>query len=143
MTKSDRPRRPGDDLQDAGERLRLDKWLWAARLYKTRGLAAEAIDNGQVRLNGARVKPAHAVRPGDAVTVRKSGVVWDVRVTGLAERRGSATDAAGLYAETPESAALRTEEALRRKVAAANEPQFSGRPTKRQRRKLEDFLNEP
>ncbi|MEO5701874.1 MAG: S4 domain-containing protein [Casimicrobiaceae bacterium] len=141
MTNGHRPR--SGDPQEAGERLRLDKWLWAARFYKSRGLAAEAIDNGQVRLNGARVKPAHAVRHGDAIVVRKSGIAWDVRVTGLAERRGSATDAAGLYAEMPESAALRAQEALRRKAAAANEPLFSGRPTKRQRRKLEDFLNEP
>ena len=122
---------------------RFDKWLWAARFYKTRTLAAQAIEAGQARLAGGRVKPAHAVRSGDAVSVRKHGLVWEVEVTGLSDRRGSATDAAALYRETPESVALRAEEMLRRKAAAATEPGFAGRPTKRDRRKLADFLNEP
>jgi ribosome-associated heat shock protein Hsp15 len=122
---------------------RFDKWLWAARFYKTRTLAAQAIEAGQARLTGERVKPAHAVRCGDAVSVRKHGLVWEVEVTGLSDRRGSATDAAALYRETPESVALRAEEMLRRKAAAATEPGFAGRPTKRDRRKLADFLNEP
>ena len=122
---------------------RFDKWLWAARFYKTRTLAAQAIEAGQARLAGERVKPAHAVRSGDAVSVRKHGLVWEVEVTGLSDRRGSATDAAALYRETPESVALRAEEMLRRKAAAATEPGFAGRPTKRDRRKLADFLNEP
>jgi ribosome-associated heat shock protein Hsp15 len=123
--------------------VRFDKWLWAARFYKTRTLAAQAIEAGQARLAGERVKPAHAVRSGDAVSVRKHGLVWAVEVTGLSDRRGSATDAAALYRETPESVALRAEEMLRRKAAAATEPGFAGRPTKRDRRKLADFLNEP
>jgi ribosome-associated heat shock protein Hsp15 len=122
---------------------RFDKWLWAARFYKTRTLAAQAIEAGQARLGGERVKPAHAVRSGDAVSVRKHGLVWEVEVTGLSDRRGPAADAAALYRETPESAALRAEEMLRRKAAAATEPGFAGRPTKRDRRKLADFLNEP
>jgi len=122
---------------------RFDKWLWAARFYKTRTLAAQAIEAGQARLAGERVKPAHAVRSGDAVSVRKHGLVWEVEVTGLSDRRGSATDATALYRETPESVALRAEEMLRRKAAAATEPGFAGRPTKRDRRKLADFLNEP
>ena len=122
---------------------RFDKWLWAARFYKTRTLAAQAIEAGQARLAGERVKPAHAVRSGDAVSVRKHGLVWEVEVTALSDRRGSATDAAALYRETPESVALRAEEMLRRKAAAATEPGFAGRPTKRDRRKLADFLNEP
>lgn len=143
MAKSDPAGRSPEGLAGDAARIRLDKWLWAARFYKTRALAADAIDNGQARLNGQRVKAAHAVRAGDAVTVRKGGVVWDVRVTGLSDRRGSAATAALLYAETPESSALRAEEALQRKAAAAGEPQFTGRPTKRQRRKLEDFLSEP
>lgn len=130
---------------DGDTRVRFDKWLWTARFYKTRSLAAQAIEAGQARLNQERVKPAHAVRPGNAVTVRKQGTVWDVRVRSLADRRGSATDAALLYAETPESAAIRAEEAARQKAAAASgtQPRYTGRPTKRQRRKLEDFLNEP
>jgi ribosome-associated heat shock protein Hsp15 len=127
--------------REPAERVRLDKWLWAARFYKTRTLAALAIENGQARLNDARVKPAHGVRIGDSVSVRKGGLAWEVRVAALSDRRGPATIAATLYLETPESAARRTEEALRRKVAA--EGRAAGRPTKRERRKLEDFLNEP
>jgi len=127
----------------AEARVRIDKWLWAARFFKTRSLAADAVEAGQVRLNEERVKPAHPVKIGDAIAVRKRGIEWDVRVTGVAERRGSASDAALLYRETAESVAIRTEEALRRKAAADAEPRHPGRPTKRERRKLEDFLNEP
>jgi ribosome-associated heat shock protein Hsp15 len=124
-------------------RVRFDKWLWAARFYKTRSLAAQAIDAGQARLNDARVKPAHAVRAGDVVVVRKDATSWTVRVTAVSDRRGSAVVAATLYRETPESAAEREQDALRRKATAASEPRTSGRPTKRQRRKLADFLDEP
>jgi ribosome-associated heat shock protein Hsp15 len=123
--------------------MRFDKWLWAARFYKTRALAAQAIEAGQARIGSERVKPAHAVRVGDAVAVRKQGTVWDVAVTALAERRGSATEAAALYRESAESAAARVEERERRVAAAAAEPRFAGRPTKRDRRKLADFLDEP
>jgi ribosome-associated heat shock protein Hsp15 len=138
-------READEDVADdsAAERVRFDKWLWAARFYKTRTLASQAIETGQARLGAARVKPAHVVRVGDAVCVRKQGTVWDVRVTGLADRRGSATEAALLYAETEESRRVREQEALQRKAAAASDARFPGRPTKRQRRKLEDFLNEP
>lgn len=128
----------------ATDRVRFDKWLWAARFYKTRTLAAEAIEAGQAKLRDERVKPAHGVRVGDAVCVRKRGAVWDVRVTALADRRGSASEAAKLYAETEESRRVREQDAIQRKAAAAaGDPHFTGRPTKRQRRKLEDFLNEP
>jgi ribosome-associated heat shock protein Hsp15 len=123
-------------------RVRSDKWLWAARLYKTRALAVAAIEAGQVRVAGERIKPARALRVGETVSVRKSGLVWEVEVTALADRRGSATDAALLYRETAQSLAARTEEAARRKAAAASGV-TTGRPTKRERRKLEDFLNEP
>jgi ribosome-associated heat shock protein Hsp15 len=136
MIRSDAPAPP------AG-RVRLDKWLWAARFYKTRTLAAEAIDAGQARVDEARVKPAHPVRTSDRVSVRKGGLVWDVVVRALSERRGSAADAAKLYDETPESRAARDQVLLQRKAANASEPRFTGRPTKRDRRKLEDFLNEP
>jgi ribosome-associated heat shock protein Hsp15 len=132
-----------DDGSPAGAgRVRFDKWLWAARFYKTRTLAAQAIDAGQARLNDDRVKPAHAVRAGDAVSLRKHGLVWSVAVTAVADRRGSADAAAPLYRESAESAAQRSEEALRRKAAAAVETRFAGRPTKRQRRQLADFLDE-
>ena len=127
----------------AVDHVRFDKWLWAARFYKTRTLAAQAIDAGQARLAGERVKPAHAVRPGDAVSIRRHGIVVEVAVTALADRRGSAAEAAMLYRETEASAAAREDDAMRRRQAAAVEPRFAGRPTKRERRKLEDFLNEP
>jgi ribosome-associated heat shock protein Hsp15 len=129
--------------EQANERVRFDKWLWAARFFKTRTLAAQAVEAGQARIGNERVKPAHAVHVGDTVAVRKAGSAWDVRVTGLSDRRGSATDAALLYAETDESRARREQETLQRNAAAAHDPRFPGRPTKRQRRRLEDFLNEP
>src|SRR5437867_9984708 len=135
---------PGSlDEHGGANRIRFDKWLWAARFYKTRTLAAQAIDAGQARLANDRVKPAHVIRIGDAVSVRKRGTVWEVEVTTLADRRGSATQAATLYRESPESAAARGEEVLQRKAAAAGEPRFAGRPTKRNRRKLAEFLDEP
>jgi len=124
-------------------RLRLDKWLWAARFYKTRTLAAEAIDAGHVRIEGERVKTAHPVRGGDRVSIRKAGYVWDVTVTAVSDRRGGAADAALLYKEDDASIAARDELAKQRKAAAEASPRYPGRPTKRQRRKLEDFLNEP
>jgi len=124
-------------------KLRIDKWLWAARFYKTRALAVQAVEAGQVRLGGERVKPAHVLRTGDTVSVRKGGLVWDIEVVALSDRRGSAAIAAQLYRETAESIAARIAELEQRKAAEQSQPRFSGRPTKRQRRKLEDFLNEP
>jgi ribosome-associated heat shock protein Hsp15 len=115
--------------------------LWAARFYKTRTLATTAIVSGHVRLGGERAKPAHPVKPGDRVSVRKGALVWEVVVTALADRRGSATEAATLYAEDPASRKVREEAiALRRAAAPAR---FPGRPTKRDRRALDEFLDEP
>ena len=130
-----------DDADDV--RIRFDKWLWAARFYKTRSLCAQAIDAGQVRINGERAKPARNMRVGEVVSIRKSGIVCEVTVTALADRRGNATDAAKLYLETEASAAAREEAWLARRAAESAQPRFPGRPTKRERRKLEDFLNEP
>ena len=137
MAKAGAAAGPGE----APARVRVDKWLWAARFYKTRTLAAQAIDAGQVRINGERVKPAHAVAAGAKVEVRKSALAWIIEVTAVSERRGSATDAALLYRETAESAAARAKAIAERAAAAA--VRGSGRPTKKDRRKLEDFLNEP
>jgi ribosome-associated heat shock protein Hsp15 len=122
--------------------IRLDVWLWAARFYKTRSLAAAAAGNGQVQLNEQRVKPAHAVRVGDVVTVRRDALVWQAVVTGLATRRGPATEAAKLYREPDAARAAREAEIAQRRTGAAA-PRFPGRPTKRERRRLEDFLDEP
>ena len=125
------------------DRVRFDKWLWAARFYKTRSLCAQAIETGQARVNGGRAKPARTMRIGEAVSIRKSGIVCEVVVTALADRRGNATEAAKLYCETEASAAAREEARVARRAAELTQPRFPGRPTKRQRRKLEDFLNEP
>lgn len=123
--------------------VRFDKWLWAARFYKTRSLAARAAETGQARVNGNPVKPAHAVREGDTVTVRKYGIIQDVAVLAISDRRGSATDAAALYRESPASVMAREEEQACRRAAAVTQPRPARRPTKRERRKLTDFLNEP
>jgi ribosome-associated heat shock protein Hsp15 len=128
------------DTGAGARRLRLDKWLWAARFYKTRSVAAKAITAGQVHVDGERVKPAHEVKPGQRVTVRRAGLVWDVFVTAASDRRGNAAAAALLYAEIPEAAAAREEEMLRRRAAAAVAPSWPGRPTKRERRKLRELL---
>ena len=132
-----------DDTHDDDARVRLDKWLWAARFYKTRSLAAQAVDAGQVRLGDERVKPARALRGGESVSIRKAGFVWVVDVLAVSDRRGGAADAALLYRETEASVAAREALQLQRRAAHAAAPETSGRPTKRQRRKLEDFLNEP
>ena len=135
--------RPADEAANAAERLRIDKWLWAARFYRTRSLASAAVEAGQVRVGGERVKPSRAIRAGETIELRKAGLVWTVEVTGLADRRGAATEAAKLYHEREASRVAREEEVARRRAAVASAPQWSGRPTKRDRRKLEDFLDEP
>jgi ribosome-associated heat shock protein Hsp15 len=136
-------RRPADAAASGVERLRIDKWLWAARFYRTRSLAAAAVEAGQVRVGGERVKPSRAIHAGETVEVRKGGLAWTVEVIGIADRRGAATDAAQLYREREDSRAARDEEVARRRAIAASAPLLPGRPTKRDRRKLEDFLDEP
>jgi ribosome-associated heat shock protein Hsp15 len=130
-------------MTEARERVRFDKWLWAARFYRTRTLAAQAIEAGQARVDDTRVKPAHALRAGERVSVRRQGLVWDVEVIAPSDRRGSAVDAALLYRESADSIAARERAIAERRAALASQARVSGRPTKRDRRKLEDFLNEP
>ena len=130
------------DARDALSRVRFDKWLWAARFYKTRSLAAQAIEAGQARVAGDRVKAAHPVRPGERVEIRRTGLVWNILVVALSDRRGGAADAAQLYTEAPESMAAREVEIARRKASAASAPTMDGRPTKRDRRKLQECLDE-
>ena len=134
--------RASHDHGDEPSRVRFDKWLWAARFYKTRSLAAQAIEAGQARIAGERVKAAHPVRVGDRIVLRRAGLVWEILVLALSDRRGSAPEAARLYVEEPESAAARETEIARRKAAAASAPVMDGRPTKRDRRKLQEFLDE-
>lgn len=125
----------------AARRVRVDKWLWAARFYRTRSLAAQAIDAGQVRVDGERVKPAHLVRPAARVAIRKRELTIDVEVLEVSERRGAAPQAALLYRETAASVAARERTQAERQATHTRET--PRRPTKRDRRKLEDFLSEP
>jgi ribosome-associated heat shock protein Hsp15 len=113
--------------------MRVDKWLWAARLVKTRGLAAEAVRGGRVHVNGVAVKPSRELKPGDRVEISLGqGIKKVVDVRGLAERRGPAAEAALLYEETTESVAAREKAAAERRVAAP--PSLGSRPSKRDRR---------
>jgi ribosome-associated heat shock protein Hsp15 len=117
--------------------MRVDKWVWAARLSKTRSLAAEAVTGGRVALNGQRVKPSKEVRPGDRLEITVGHVRREVIVRGLAERRGPASEAALLYAETPESVAARERAAAERRMARPPGAETGPRPTKRDRRRLD------
>jgi ribosome-associated heat shock protein Hsp15 len=128
----------GDTQTEHDERVRLDKWLWAARFYKTRGLAADAIDGGKVDVNGARAKRAKMVQVGDEVRVRQTPFEHVLHVRGVSERRGPASVAARLYEETPESKAKR--EALATQIRSMPVDDWdSGRPTKRDRREIDRF----
>ncbi|HEX4330798.1 MAG TPA: S4 domain-containing protein [Usitatibacter sp.] len=118
--------------------MRIDKWLWAARFYKTRSLASQSIEAGHVVVNGERAKPAKVVKPGDEVVVRRAPFEHAVVVKALSEKRGGAADAALLYAETEESRARRT--ALAAQMKSAPQPRFQGRPTKKTRRDYEKWL---
>jgi ribosome-associated heat shock protein Hsp15 len=123
--------------------LRIDKWLWAARFYKTRSLACDEVTKHRVQINGQDVKPAREVKVGDILTVRQGNITKTVQVKGISAARGPAPVAQQLYEETPESIALRAKLAEQNRMAA--EPAHSiehGRPTKRDRRKIEHAWNE-
>jgi ribosome-associated heat shock protein Hsp15 len=124
-------------IDDSEDRLRVDRWLWCARFFKTRSLAAQAVRGGHVRLNGQRVKAAHAVKVGDALTiVLGEDVERDVTVDAIPARRGPAPEAAACYTETPESLERRRLAAERRSLAHVLGPPTEGRPDKRTRRLL-------
>ena len=121
------------------DRLRIDKWLWAARFYKTRSLAVEEIDRGRVEINGQETKPAREVKVGDTVAIRRDGMTRTVVVKGLSGARGPAPVAQQLYEETPDS--IRERERFAEQRRYAREPSLSiehGRPTKRGRRDLDE-----
>ena len=118
--------------------MRIDKWLWAARFYKTRSLATDAVLGGHVHLNGTRVKPAKEIRAGDTLAIRIGTIEWTVVVVALAEKRGPASIARTLYEETPESLAAREQARLERKLAPPPlGADLGARPTKQDRRRLE------
>jgi ribosome-associated heat shock protein Hsp15 len=129
------------ERQDAGEegevRVRLDQWLWAARFFKTRALAAKAVAGGKVELNEARPKRAHLVRPGDRLRLRLGPFEHVLTVRALAARRGPAEAARALYDEDAASVAGREELARRLKAGAASFARSEGRPTRQERRALE------
>jgi ribosome-associated heat shock protein Hsp15 len=119
------------------ERVRIDKWLWAARFFKTRSAATEAVLGGHVQVNGARVKPAREVAVGDRVEVGVGQRRWTVVVTGLADRRGPASVAATLYEETAESTAKQERYAAERRLSRPLGADLGARPTKQARRRLD------
>jgi ribosome-associated heat shock protein Hsp15 len=119
------------------ERVRIDKWLWAARFFKTRGAATEAVVGGHVHVNGERVKPARDLKVSDRLEIRRGQQRFTVVVTGLAERRGPAAAAAELYEETPESVAERERRREERRLAKPVGADLTARPTKRDRRRLD------
>ena len=119
------------------EAVRVVKWLWAARFFKTRALATDAVLGGHVHLNGGRVKPAKDVHVGDTLQIRIGALEWTVDVVSLAERRGPASVAQGLYAERPESRAAREQHVLERRLAKPLGADLGARPTKQDRRRLE------
>jgi ribosome-associated heat shock protein Hsp15 len=126
-------------MSDDKAGVRLDKWLWAARFYKTRAQAVEAINGGHVHLNGVRVKPARSVQCGDELIVRKSGMEFVLTVLALSEQRGPAPVAQQLYQESEESRARRESLAEERRLAAAAGVLPARRPDKRGRRQIIRF----
>jgi ribosome-associated heat shock protein Hsp15 len=119
--------------------LRIDKWLWAARFYKTRSLATEAIHAGHVKLNGHTVKPARELRPGDTLDLTISHIKWTIHVLGLNEQRRPASEAQKLYEETPESSIHRAAMKEAQRLAPAPGSDLRGRPTKKARRQIRGF----
>ncbi len=120
---------------------RLDKWLWCARFYKTRSIAADALKTGKVTINGERAKPSKTVKPGDKLDIRKGPYHYAITVLDLAKTRKSATGAALLYVESPESISKRESIAIQLKTEAAFMPTTKGRPSKKDRRSIIKFKN--
>ncbi|OGA71089.1 MAG: RNA-binding protein [Betaproteobacteria bacterium RIFCSPLOWO2_12_FULL_65_14] len=123
--------------------MRLDKWLWAARFFKTRSLAQQAIEAGRVKLSEQRVKPAHALKVSDSLWIRVGELEWRIHVKALSERRGPAGEARKLYEETDASRAERARRADLRRWGAEPAAEIKGRPTKRDRRRMEALTSPP
>lgn len=118
--------------------VRIDKWLWAARFFKTRSLATDAVSSGNIKLNQEKTKPSHLLKVGEMLWIKNGTVEWEIRIQGLADKRGSATIAQTLYAETEESIQKRAEATERRKLFVEPALSIKGRPTKRDRRRLDN-----
>lgn len=125
--------------QDADSEIRLDKWLWAARFFKTRSLAADAVGGGKVEVNGDRAKPSRIVRTGDRLTIRRGPYEWKITVKDVSRLRGPAPLARQLYEETIES--IRKREAVIAQLKLERSPEFEipGRPSKKDRRAIARF----
>jgi ribosome-associated heat shock protein Hsp15 len=123
------------------DKVRLDKWLWAARFFKTRALATEAINGGHVHLNGSRVKPSRPLLSGDRLTIRKGADSYEITVLQLADKRGAAVQARELYAEEEAARLKREQLAEQRRLEAASQPHPPRRPDKKGRRQIIRFIN--
>ncbi len=121
------------------ERMRIDKWLWVARFFKTRSLATQAVEGGRVKLNGERAKPSKEIVVGDRLVIHIAELEWQVTVLGLSMQRGPAPVARQLYEETAESQTARTEAVASRKWVRDPAADLHGRPTKRDRRQIHRF----
>jgi len=130
-----------DRSETEKEKCRLDKWLWAARFFKTRSIAADAVDSGKVRVDSDRVKPAKEVKIGASVHIRTKDFEIEVLVRGLSNQRRGAPEAQLLYEETESSRARRAEVAVTRENDHAQRERGAGRPTKRQRREIKGFTD--
>lgn len=123
--------------------VRLDKWLWMARFFRTRALATAAVNGGKVRQSGQRVRPSRPARVGDSYQIQRGHERYEIVVTALADRRGPASEAVLLYRETEDSAARRAGEAEKRRLAQMQRPPSDSRPDKKQRRQIRRFIQKP
>ena len=135
MTQDERP------LVEPQPAVRLDKWLWAARFFKTRSLAQQSVEGGRVKLNGERVKPARTLKTGDRLQIQIGGYAWIVTVCGLSDRRGPAPAARLLYEESEESRLKRQEKVAEHRAQINPSAALHGRPTKRDRRQLDQLTD--
>lgn len=122
------------------EKVRIDKWLWAARFFKTRSMASQAVSGGKVHLNDSRIKPARTVSPGDMLQITKGHLEFHVKVVALSDKRGPASQAQLLYEETEESIAVREENRELRKALNLSHNPPATKPNKRDRRKIKTFI---
>jgi ribosome-associated heat shock protein Hsp15 len=129
------------ETQETKSEIRIDKWLWAARFFKTRSLAAEAITGGKVALNGGRAKPSRVIRPGDHLSIRRGAYEWSIIVKGTSNYRGPASDAAALYEETEESRTKRQAAMAQLKLQRPAIFDSPRRPSKKDRRAIAKFTS--
>lgn len=143
MLENTRSRKNNSIAKTVAETVRVDKWLWAARFFKTRQLAAQAVSGGKVHVDGQRVKPSKQIRPTMKLTIHKGDFEYQIVVVGISDRRGPAKEAVQLYEETTESVAAREERRLQLQIQRETNASLArnGRPDKRQRRAIVKFRN--